>query len=341
VGVTVSLLVNEGFGGTAEGDTLTSIENLTGSAHADLLVGNDGNNVLTGLEDNDSLKGGGGSDTLYGDSGSDTLKGGGGADTLNGGSGVDTASYAGSSAGVVVSLITDTAGGGDAEGDELNSIENLTGSDHDDLLWGNDGVNLLRGGDGDDSLKGYGGSDTLSGGDDNDFLNGGAGADALQGGNGTDTASYSGSSVGVMANLASGLGVAGDAEGDTISSVENLNGSSHNDVLVGSVGANRIEGGSGADLLDGLGGVDVLEGEAGNDTFRFLVGDGHGDTVVDFAGNGAGAGDTLLFMGYGPGATFTQVDATHWEIVYNGGASQEVITFANAAAIHASDFMFA
>ena len=85
-------------GGTAEGDTLTSIENLTGSSHADFLVGNDGNNVLVGLEGNDILKGGGGADTLYGDSGSDTLKGGGGADTLNGGSGIDTANYFGRAA---------------------------------------------------------------------------------------------------------------------------------------------------------------------------------------------------------------------------------------------------
>jgi hypothetical protein len=33
--------------------------------------------------------------------------------------------------------------------------------------------------------------------------------------------------------------------------------------------------------------------------------------VVDFAGNGAAAGDLLEFVGYGAGATFTQNDATH------------------------------
>ena len=187
VGVTVNLESGLGFGGTAEDDTLTSIENLTGSSHDDFLIGNDGNNVLTGLEDNDILKGGGGSDTLYGDSGSDTLKGGGGADTLNGGSGVDTANYAESDAAVVVSLITDSASGGYAEGDELNSIENLFGSVHDDILWGNDGANVLTGNDGNDNLKGFGGADTIWAGEGNDEIWGMDGSDTLRGEEGHDT----------------------------------------------------------------------------------------------------------------------------------------------------------
>jgi Ca2+-binding RTX toxin-like protein len=176
-GVTVSLVNGQGFGGYAEGDTLTSIENLTGSWHADFLIGNDEINILTGLGDNDILKGGGGADTLYGDSGQDTLKGGGGADTLNGGSGVDTADYFDSSAAVFVSLYNDVAGGGDAEGDELNSVENVSGSAYDDDLWGSDGANVLSGRDGEDSLKGFGGADTIDGGDDNDLLLGMDGAD--------------------------------------------------------------------------------------------------------------------------------------------------------------------
>jgi hypothetical protein len=41
-----------------------------------------------------------------------------------------------------------------------------------------------------------------------------------------------------------------------------------------------------------------------------------------------------------PGATFTQNDATHWQVNYNGGTSHEVITFLNGASIHASDVFF-
>jgi Ca2+-binding RTX toxin-like protein len=186
-GVTVSLVNGQGFGGTAEGDTLTGIDSLTGSSHDDFLVGNDSANVLTGLEDNDILKGGGGADTLYGDSGNDSLKGGGGADTLNGGSGVDTANYAESEQAVVVSLITDSASGGDAEGDELNSVENLSGSVHNDTLWGNDGTNVLSGNDGNDNLKGFGGADTIWAGEGNDTVWGMDGNDTLRGEEGHDT----------------------------------------------------------------------------------------------------------------------------------------------------------
>jgi len=109
----------------------------------------------------------------------------------------------------------------------------------------------------------------------------------------------------------------------------------------GNVLANSVYGNSGDNSLDGGAGSDMLTGNAGNDTFVFHMGEGGGDTVVDFAGNGAAAGDSLQFVGYGPGATFTNVDATHWQISFNGGASQEIITFSNGASIDPTDYLFA
>jgi Ca2+-binding RTX toxin-like protein len=47
-GVTVRLATGTGAGGDAEGDNLTEIENLIGSAFADTLIGDAGNNVLDG-----------------------------------------------------------------------------------------------------------------------------------------------------------------------------------------------------------------------------------------------------------------------------------------------------
>ena len=70
---------------------------------------------------------------------------------------------------------------------------------------------------------------------------------------------------------------------------------------------------SGNNTLDGGGGADVLIGGAGNDTFVFNAGQANGDTIIDFAGNGAGAGDTLSFVGFGTagdGASFSEIGAT-------------------------------
>ena len=144
-GVFVSLLSGTGSGGTAQGDTLDSIENLTGSSYDDTLVGDDLHNAIAGLEGADHLKGGGGDDRLYGQAGDDMLKGGGGEDILSGFTGIDTAAYNQSAAGVNVYLTTGSGFGGDAEGDYLDGIENLIGSSYKDQLWGDNGVNLLKG----------------------------------------------------------------------------------------------------------------------------------------------------------------------------------------------------
>jgi Ca2+-binding RTX toxin-like protein len=64
-GVAIHLWDNDAAGAAA-GDTFFSIENLTGSNHADTIVGNAGNNIIKGLEGNDYLNGGAGNDTLKG-----------------------------------------------------------------------------------------------------------------------------------------------------------------------------------------------------------------------------------------------------------------------------------
>jgi Ca2+-binding RTX toxin-like protein len=94
-----------------------------------------------------------GNDTLYGNAGADTLAGLGGADTVNGGEGRDTATYGASPTGVDVSLMTGLGSGGDAQGDTLINIENLTGSAFNDTLEGNGGNNVLVGGAGIDTLS--------------------------------------------------------------------------------------------------------------------------------------------------------------------------------------------
>jgi Ca2+-binding RTX toxin-like protein len=289
--------------GDAKGDTFNSIENLEGSAFNDTLDGNAAANTLSGLTGNDILRGaagtdtllgGAGDDTLGGGDGNDTLRGGLGADYLSGGAGTDTASYAQATAAVKVNLADSSLNVGEAKGDTFNSIENLEGSAFNDtldgnaganVLTGNDGLDLLRGATGNDTLRGGGGNDTLGGGDGNDLLSGGLGADYLSGGSGTDTASYASAAAGVTVGLAAPSGNTGEAAGDTLNSVENLEGSGFGDRLSGNSAANAISGLNGADVIDGGAGSDMLTGGAGKDYFVFstALAASNIDTIADFS----------------------------------------------------------
>lgn len=271
-GVTISLLTGNTVGGDAAGDRFFSIENLTGSAYADFLKGDGLANRLEGGSGDDKLEGGAGNDVLVGGLGADLLIGGPGADVLNGGSGTDTADYTRSTAGVSVSLSTGSGTGGDAAGDQLTEIENLTGSNFDDVLQGDGDANRLQGMSGDDVLRG------------------GAGADVLIGGAGTDTADYSGSPTGVTVSLLTGNTVGGDAAGDTFWSIENLSGSGAADFLKGNNQTNRLAGGNGDDRLDGVGGDDTLSGGMGGD----ILNGGDGIDTADYSNSAAGVTVSLL-----------------------------------------------
>ncbi|MGL4966607.1 MAG: calcium-binding protein, partial [Inquilinus sp.] len=288
-GVTIGL-TGTGTGGDAQGDTLTGIENLIGSAFADTLTGDGGANTLTG------------------GAGNDVLVGGAGADILDGGNGTDTVRYNTSGSAVTVDLGAGTASGGDAQGDQLTSIEWLGGSAFDDTLTGNAGANQIAGGGGGDTIAGADGNDVLLGGDGNDQVNGGVGTDTLSGGAGTDTlnggdgddainggadgdnidggagidtADYNGSGSGVTVNLATGAGSGGYAEGDLLQAIENVQGSAFGDTLTGDGAANTLLGMDGNDVLDGGAGWDTLEGGNGDDQ---LVGGAGGDTLRGGAG---------------------------------------------------------
>ena len=121
---------------------------------------------------------------------------------------------------------------------------------------------------GDDDIYGYGGDDSIFGLTGDDHIVGGAGADAINGGAGSDTASYWNSTAGIIASLTAGVGVGGDAEGDTYTSIENLIGSDYADALVGNDGRNSLYGLDGNDFLDGNGGDDFMNGGSGNDTLK-------------------------------------------------------------------------
>ncbi|MGQ7793183.1 M10 family metallopeptidase C-terminal domain-containing protein [Faunimonas sp. B44] len=279
-GVTVDLaLAGAQNTGGAGIDTLTAIENLTGSGFDDTLLGNNAANVLRGGDGNDTLGGRNGNDTLVGGAGDDILDGGPGNDILNGGTGVDEASYATATAGATVDLaLAGAQNTGGAGIDTLTSIENLTGSGFDDTLLGSGVANILRGGAGNDTLAGRNGADSLFGEAGNDVLDGGPGNDILNGGPGIDEASYATAVAGVNVDLAlAGAQATGGAGTDTLIAIENLTGSGFGDTLFGNGAANVIRGGAGNDTLGGRNGDDNLVGDAGND----ILDGGNGNDILD------------------------------------------------------------
>jgi Ca2+-binding RTX toxin-like protein len=302
--------------GNGGNDTITVAAGTTG---ADYLDGGTGNDRLTAAATDDILDGGSGNDTLSGGAGNDTLIGGAGADSLVGGDGIDTVDYSASSAAVFVTLpnnpsMTARGSGGDATGDTLLGIENVTGSAHKDTLTGNGLANRLVGGLGDDVVRGMDGNDELYGdldGDDspvggNDIVDGGNGDDALHGGGGNDTllGSFGNDSL---------YGGAGDDMLNGANEDDLLDGGIGSDQLYGGIGNDTLVGGDGADTLNGAGGNDQLQGDEGNDDLNSGDGD---DTVLGGIGN-----DTIM-----AGAGNDSIDGGEGDDTINGGSGADTIT---------------
>ncbi len=263
---------------------------LIGSPTAEIFYGFGGNDTIHAGHDRDFLYGGTGDDILSASGGDDFLDGGEGADILDGGDGIDSVNYHGSTSAVTIDLQAGTATGGDATGDVLISIESVRGSHLDDLLIGNDGDNFLCGQGGDDTIYGGAGDDILRGAEDGDFMDGG---------DGIDTATYWSSDAGVIVDLDNGTGTGGHAEGDTLISIEIVQGSAFRDLLDAAEGGSTLYGYAGDDRLTGAAGNDLLVGGVGDDFVNGRLGD---DILFGDDGNDrmyGGWGDDLITAGAG------------------------------------------
>ena len=193
---------------------LVGVDNVT-------VLGGTGNDTISGAGADQALTliGNQGNDILIGGSGDDLLVGGGGTDTIDGGAGIDTNSFQGIGIGVEATVNADGTGTAvyGAVNESFVGIENLTGSENDDVLTAlGAAANVLRGEGGDDILAGGGGTDVIDGGegiDTNSFQNIGFGVTATVNADGTGTAVYG-------------------AVNESFVSIENLTGSENDDVLI-------------------------------------------------------------------------------------------------------------
>ncbi len=139
---------------------------------------------------------------------------------------------------------------------------------------------------------------TANGGLGDDTFLSGDGNDTFNGGTGTDTVAYSSilgtgfTAVGAVdVNLgtaaATGMGT------DTVTDMQNADGSDNDDILTGSSLNNVLTGGLGLDTIDGAAGDDTLNGGGGNDTFL----EGTADNGADTVNGDAGAADTVDLRG--------------------------------------------
>jgi Ca2+-binding RTX toxin-like protein len=318
-------------GGVAE-DTIRNIENVTGSAAADVITGDTQANIILG--------GGGG----------DILKGGGGLDVIDGGTGSDTIDFGDKTAAVVLTLAgaADAIAtvGGVAE-DTVRNIESIFGGTGADVLTGDGGNNTIRGGGGADSLDGGAGVDTA------DYRDKTKSVVATLNGANAVTVKVGGVNEDTIWNFEN---ISGGAAGDT------LTGDSQANVLLGNDGADTLKGGLGNDVLDGGNGTDtadylektdaisvtlngtanasVLVGGVAEDTIRgienilagsgadTLIGDGannlfRGALGADFIDGGAGV-DTADYREKSAAVRVT-LDGSNDSFVFVGGTAEDTI----------------
>lgn len=288
----------------------TFADTITGSANADTITGYLGNDILSGLGGNDSINGGGGNDVINGGTGSNTLNGytgndtfvqGGGTDVINGGSGAESNTIDYSQLAGPITVDLSTAPGTDSAGDQLTAVQNVIGTPGGDTITGDGHANIVHG---------LGGNDTISTGAGSDTIDAGPGTNTVDGGTGVaDTIDYSSATSGVTVDLGASPNAIGTGTGisDSLFHIDDIRGSTHNDVLTGDANPNVISGNLGNDTIHGMSGADIInEGTAVNGADAIFGGPGidtvtyagrHGDLRISLDGvandGGSGEGDNV------------------------------------------------
>jgi Ca2+-binding RTX toxin-like protein len=314
--------------------------------------------IFYGTEKQDEITGGNGDDTIFASSGNDIIDGGSGSDTIdlseiyidsvtkpvsanqalnNGAVYINLTPGHG-----VIGIIADSTGfnwdvnnnNGIIITDDtsLTNIENVNGSNYNDIIMGTAGDNLINGMDGDDFISGQGGNDVIQGGSGNDYITNvglysyieasgelhgddgddfivGYGAQVVDGGNGNDYL--------IGNNIIEGVIYGGDGN-DTIYAMNfdesaeyghvTINGGDGNDSVHTDNTDNTTYLGNGNDNFMGYDGDHIVYGGEGNDTLQDLSGNN------EFWG---GEGADNFFFGVGGYVTMDYVCYTDYHDAYS------------------------
>ena len=262
-------------GGHAEGDVLMDFQSIRGSAHGDMLTGDDKANFIRGHRGDDTIRGG--------DNEPVTLTY--AADTtvtpqipeLN-----------------VTVAVKDVLWGGAGDDD-------IDGQAGPDSIMGGAGDDTLKGGAGDDEISGGAGDDDIMGGAGADTLEGGAGTDTIDGGADSDTLSFASSAAAVTVDLTAeadedGYQMLG---GDRVKGIEAIMGSPHDDMLTAAAGVTSVMGGAGDDTIVSNGNLAsvTLAGGAGDDTYVINPSSTNGNLDATITEEAMGGADTIRLTG--------------------------------------------
>lgn len=295
------------------------IEKGIGSRYADVIIGNDGDNIIDGRGGADSLSGGLGNDTYYVDSADDVVRelADGGNDTIivlddtidvSGFENVENIVYA------------DGSGGPQTPAPEIDEEETGDTSAN-PIVYGEAAADTIDGGAGGQTIFGLDGDDLIIGGRDS-------------------LASRDINNTIAIADL--------EDQTESDDGDDALYGGRGNDTIRGGQGNDVLDGGSGNDLLQGQDGVDVFRGGAGIDTvdysnespFQLIVnlerneangGTATGDTyysIENLIGSNdridrfVGTGDANHFWGQGGGDYFSGRGGND---ILDGGADGDIL----------------
>ncbi|HKJ63373.1 MAG TPA: calcium-binding protein [Hyphomicrobiales bacterium] len=219
-----------------------------------------------------------------------------------------------------------------AAGIEAATMFILAGTNGDDVITGTSHGEILLGLDGNDQLLGAAGDDQLFGGDGDDWLSGGAGLDSFDGGAGNDTVDFTYSTGTVDIDLNTGLASWLGASPETLTGIENVNGSNGANVITGDAGNNRllgfngndtIYGGDGDDFINGGSGADILDGGNGIDTVTYDY--FSGDLDIDLAAGTAGSESATNFENAIGSQGINQITGTSGDNEIDGQGGNDTI----------------